>query len=433
MHRGDRGNEWLLIRNGESLKPLLKKRDDESVLTKRGMSQIEADKDAQWHSNREAKEPAEDAPKPAARKKASRPPKDLKADFVDPMKAKLVDHPPAGDWLFELKWDGYRAIGIREGDAAILLSRNNKDLTGKFPEIASALRALKSRRAIVDGEIVALDSKGRSSFQLLQDYQMHERRPPLAYYIFDLLSLDGHDLTGLPLAERKERLSTVLEGAPDPLRVSPPLDGAYEDLLAQVRKHGLEGLIGKLAGSKYEPARRSGAWIKIKVLNEQEFVIGGYSPPGGSRKYFGSLLVGYYEGKKLLFASKVGTGYSQAVLRDLYERMTPLHLDACPFSNLPSKRSGRWGQGITRAEMSKCTWIEPRLVCQVRFTEWTRDGGIAAPRIPRGQGRQGSGRSRKGTAGIANFVLASVVPGGRRNALCPSGLERGEHRILESL
>jgi bifunctional non-homologous end joining protein LigD len=364
MRREGRGNEWLLIRNGDSLKPLSKKRDDASVLSGRTMARIAADKDARWHSA-----PAKD------RKDA----RELKARFIEPMKAKLVDEPPAGEWLFELKWDGYRAIAIREGDEAILLSRNKKDLTQKFPEIAAALREVPCRSAVLDGEIVALDGKGRSSFQLLQDYQMQTRRPALAYYVFDLLSLDGEDLAALPLAERKARLARLIERAPDPIRGSPALDGAYKALLAQVRKHGLEGLVGKLARSKYEPGRRGGAWIKLKVLNEQEFVIGGCTPPGGSREYFGALLAGYYEGNDLLFASKVGAGYSQAMLREIHNRMAPLRTEKCPFANLPTERSGRWGQGITRSAMAKCVWLKPKLVCQVRFTEWTRDGGLRHP------------------------------------------------------
>jgi len=380
MHREERENEWLLIRNGESMKPVSKKRDDESALSGRTMKRIAEDKDAQWHSGPAKGKRAAAKPARVETKKSRTPSAEtLRRRFIEPMKAKLVEKPPAGDWLFELKWDGYRALGIREGDRAILLSRNNKDLTEKFGGIAEALQALKCREAIVDGEIVALDKEGRSSFQLLQDYQLNAERPALAYYVFDLLSLDGKDLTRLPLRERKERLAELLKGAPELIRASPALDGAYDDLLAQVRKHGIEGLVGKLGDSKYEPGRRSGAWIKVKVLNEQEFVIGGYTPPGGSRKYFGALLVGYHEGGKLLFASKVGTGYSDAVLRAVHERMVGLKVEKCPFANLPDKRKGRWGQGITRAEMGKCTWIKPNLVCQVRFTEWTRDGGLRHP------------------------------------------------------
>ena len=174
---------------------------------------------------------------------------------------------------------------------------------------------------------------------------MHARRPPIAWYVFDILSLEGKNLTDQPLTERRKRLATVMRKAPAPLRQSATLAGEFEDLLAEVRKHGIEGLVGKRPSSKYESGRRSGGWIKIKVLNEQEFVIGGYSRAGGARKYFGALIVGYYEGKRLLFSSKVGTGYTEVMLRSLYERMSPLQTGDCPFVNLPAKSAGRWMRG----------------------------------------------------------------------------------------
>jgi len=344
------------------------------------MKKIAADHDAEWSSHpAKTKTPPAKSPTPKKPAKSSLRKTDLKSRFIPPMKAKLVAQPPPGDWLYELKWDGYRAIGIKAADEAILLSRNQNDLTEKFPAIADALKKLPCRDAILDGEIVALDPQGRSQFQLLQDYQLHVSRPPLAWYVFDLLSLDGKNLTQLPLTDRKARLATLLKNAPAPIHQSSPLNGAYKTLLAQVRKHHLEGLVAKRPASKYEPARRSGAWIKIKILNQQEFVIGGFTPPAGSRKYFGALLVGYYQGKKLLYTSRVGTGYSAAVLRALHDRMQPLHTEKCPFANLPTQRPGRWGQGITRSEMAKCTWLKPRLVCEVRFTEWTRDAGLRHP------------------------------------------------------
>lgn len=372
--QGDRENEWLLVRCGEGMRRISAKRDDESVLTRRTLKQIAAQKDAEWHSNRPEKKAA--APKARAKKPSV---EDMRRRFIEPMKAKLVEKPPHGDWLFEVKWDGYRAIGIKDGGEALLISRNGNALTAKFPEAAAALRQLPCERAVVDGEIVALDAQGRSSFQLLQDYQLDAKKPPLRYYVFDLLSLEGEEMMRLPLEKRRERLAGLLEKAVEPLAASPSLDAGYEELLAQVRKLGLEGLIGKKRDSRYEPGGRSGAWIKIKVLNEQEFVIGGYSDPGGSRKYFGALLIGYQEKGKLVFACKVGTGYSHAVLKAVYERLQPLRTEACPFANLPTQRSGRWGHGITRAEMKRCHWVEPRLVCQLRFTEWTNDGGLRHP------------------------------------------------------
>lgn len=374
MHKGEKGNEWLLVRNGESMKPVSKKQDDESVLTGRTMKAIEQEKDAIWHSMDVKKRAEKDK-----EKKGNAADGSLLKHFVEPMKAKLVNQPGAGDWRFELKWDGYRALGIKAGKEVALISRNKKLMTDKFPEVAEAIRGLECKEAILDGEIVALDDQGKSSFQLLQDYQNHAEKPPLAYYVFDLLSLNGKSIANEPLSERKERLGELIGKGAGVIRPSPALDGAYEELLAQVRKHGIEGLVGKLADSKYEAGKRGGAWIKIKVVNEQEFVIGGYSQPGGSRKHFGALLVGYYEGGKLQFASKVGTGYSDAVLKEIHQRLDAIRVDRCPFVNLPAKRAGRWGQGITKAEMAKCVWTKPELVCQVRFTEWTNDGGLRHP------------------------------------------------------
>ena len=150
-------------------------------------------------------------------------------------------------------------------------------------------------------------------------------------------------------------------------------------VLGEIKRLGLEGLIAKKPDSKYEPGRRSGAWVKLKCVNEQEFVIGGYTQPQGSRDHFGALLVGYYEEGRLTFASKVGSGYTQSVLRDLFHKFKPLRRATCPFVNLPTKRSGRFGQGMTAAEMKLCTWLKPKFIAQVRFTEWTSDGGLRHP------------------------------------------------------
>jgi bifunctional non-homologous end joining protein LigD len=150
-------------------------------------------------------------------------------------------------------------------------------------------------------------------------------------------------------------------------------------LLAEIKRRGLEGIIGKQRDSVYEPGRRSGSWIKLKCVNEQEFVIGGFTPPGGSRKYFGALLVGYYEKGRLLFAGKVGTGFDTKTLAALYKKFRAEKRDSCPFANLPSKQGGEWVQGITPGEMRKCTWVNPKFVCQVKFAEWTRDLKLRQP------------------------------------------------------
>lgn len=370
--RGESGNEWLLIKNDTSVEPVSKKHDDESVLTGRSMAQIAAARDAEWQSDR-----AETVkPKRVAAKAALPAPA---AKFIEPMAAKVVAAPPLGDWLYELKFDGFRALAIKHGREVQLLSRNNKDLAGKFPEVVEAVRTIAAPNFFLDGEIVAVDEQGRSSFQLLQQYEMGEERPPLFYYAFDLLQLGDRDLRERPLRERKDELERLLAGAPETIRYSAPLGGDVHHLLAEIKARGLEGVIGKRPDSHYESGRRSGAWIKLKCVNEQEFVIGGYTPPAGTRRHFGALLVGYFEGVKLKFAGKVGTGFNTAGLKALFARFQPLRRATCPFANLPERQAGRWSQGITPAEMKRCTWVDPRMVCQVKFSEWTSDAKLRHP------------------------------------------------------
>jgi bifunctional non-homologous end joining protein LigD len=295
------------------------------------------------------------------------------------MKARLAAHPPKGDWLYEIKFDGYRALALKGGSQVRLLSRNEKDFGGKFPEVMTAILSLPAQDAIVDGEIVALDAQGRSSFQLLQARELGQERPPLFYYAFDLLQLDGEELTSLPLTERREKLKHLLRGAPDEIRYSDSLGEDAEPLLKQAAKLGLEGLIGKRQDSTYEIGKRSGAWIKLKLQQEQEFVIGGYTDPDGTREHFGALLVGVYQGKELIFTGKVGTGFDRKLLGSLHAALRKIATDSCPFANLPEKRDGRWGQGVTAAEMKRCHWVKPVMVCQVKFGEWTREDRLRQP------------------------------------------------------
>ncbi|HEY8902141.1 MAG TPA: non-homologous end-joining DNA ligase, partial [Chthoniobacterales bacterium] len=245
--------------------------------------------------------------------------------------------------------------------------------------VQEALEEFGLRDAILDGEIVALDREGRSSFQLLQAYEIGEERPPIFYYLFDAMRLDGRDLRQRPVVERKEALAAALENAPPILRYSGSLGSDPAQLMKEVRRIGLEGLIGKKADSKYESGRRSGAWVKIKFLHEQEFVIGGYTKPAGSRPYFGALIIGVYDGARLLCVGKVGSGFTASILQRLHKRMQPIARESCPFENLPQPRGQRYGQGITKAEMRSCHWIDPVLVCQVKFSEWTRDARLRQP------------------------------------------------------
>ncbi|MEY2519062.1 MAG: bifunctional non-ous end joining protein LigD [Verrucomicrobiota bacterium] len=397
-------SQWLLLKSGTSVKPISKKRDDESVKSGRTMAQIAAQKDAEWQSNREdEKKPGlksrikaaikkKDDPKSKAKKgrrksgASALPEKELaklpasKARFIEPMKPRLLEAPPtAGDWLYELKFDGIRLIAVKNGEKVSLISRNENELAARFAEAASDIKALPIEDCVIDGEVVALDEKGGSSFQLLQSHEMEGRRAPIYYYVFDLLQAAGKSLIGLPVERRKELLSSLCKDAGGSIRFSGEIGGDPVALLREVKRLGLEGVIGKQCGSAYEPGRRSGAWIKLKCVNEQEFVIGGFTPPQGARKHFGAVLVGYYEKKRFLFAGKVGTGFNTKLLASLHKRLNAEKRDDCPFADLPSKQGGQWVQGITPGMMRQITWVNPVFVCQVKFAEWTRDGKLRQP------------------------------------------------------
>jgi bifunctional non-homologous end joining protein LigD len=421
--RGDgEKNQWLLLKATNSLKPISKKLDDESVKTGRTMKQIEEERDAEWQSGRRDKDPSAKSKlkqriQAALKKKGkserlrrgsavevarassplfkSRQVEDLlkklpsaKARFINPMKARLVDDPPStGDWSYELKFDGFRAIAVKNGAKVNLISRNKNELRSRFPGIAEAVEALPLNECVIDGEIVALDEAGRSSFQLLQGIEMGDQPPPMCFYVFDLMQLNGRSLVRLPLIARKEVLAKICEQVSDPIRYSGEIGRDAKPLLPEIKRRGLEGLIGKLRDSVYEPGRRSGAWIKIKVLNEQEFMIGGYTPPGGARKHFGAILVGYYESgtgrsvknPRLLFAGKVGTGFDEKTLSTLIKRFRAEEAETCPFADLPSRQGGQWVQGITPLIMKQMHWINPKFVAQIKFAEWTRDGKLRQP------------------------------------------------------
>jgi bifunctional non-homologous end joining protein LigD len=232
---------------------------------------------------------------------------------------------------------------------------------------------------VIDGEVVALDEKGRSSFQLLQAREMEGRKSRVYFYAFDLLQLDGKSLISLPLEARKNVLEQLCADAGDPIRYSGNIGGDAKALLSEVKRRGLEGIVGKQRNSVYDPGRRSGAWVKLKCVNEQEFIIGGYTPPQGARKHFGAILVGYNEDKKLVFAGKVGTGFTAKSLSMLHEEFQAEERADCPFVDLPSKQNGQWVQGITPSMMKKMHWVNPKFVGEIKFAEWTRDGKLRAP------------------------------------------------------
>jgi bifunctional non-homologous end joining protein LigD len=393
----DEDEQWLIIKGGENHKKLSKKVESESALSGKTMAQL-AKSNQVWQSKprdsgnghgslkerlaaarESAKTPKKAVSKSKTAAKSTKRRPALKAKFLEPMKARIEDKVPSGDWIYEIKFDGYRAVTYKEGKTVHLLSRTNHDLAEKFPDVVEAMEGVDVKNAIIDGEIVALDKDGRSSFQLLQAYELGQERPPLCYYVFDILALNGKSTRDLPLEERREKLKAILPESSDIIRFSSSIGTDAEKLLKKAGALGLEGLIGKKKGSRYEVGARSGSWIKLKIVKEQEFVIGGYTPPGGTRQHIGALLVGVYEKGKLMYSGKVGTGYTGAVLKDLYTRFKKIASDTCPFADLPEEREGRYGQGITASVMKKCHWLKPVLVCQVKFSEWTRDDRLRQP------------------------------------------------------
>lgn len=300
------------------------------------------------------------------------------AVFIPPMKALGSEQIPAGHWRSEIKFDGYRAEAVLNAGEVELWSRNHKELNADYPEVAAALARVKCQNAVLDGEIVAMDSAGRSRFQLLQRRDVGER-PVIVFYIFDVMHLDGKNLTALPLEDRQKILAALLKKPTPPLQLSPWFEVEPKELMQAARHQGLEGIVAKRPGSVYESGRRSGSWIKCKVQGEQEFVIGGFTPPQRSREFFGAILVGYYQRGKLLYAGKVGTGFSHRLLESLHAELTKRQRADCPFTNLPMERKPRFSTGMTRIEMRKVTWIKSELVAQIKFAEWTNDGILRQP------------------------------------------------------
>jgi len=289
-------------------------------------------------------------------------PEKLIETVFPPMLASLVAAPPADEsgWLLELKYDGFRALAGLAGGRVALWSRNRLDLAGRFAQVAGALAELDVGDAVLDGEICAFDTRGRSRFQLLQE----GAGAGLVYVVFDLLWLDGADLRARPLEERRERLERLLADAPNGLALSKRVAGPAARALAEAARRGEEGLILKARGSRYE-GKRAKTWLKLKALLNQEVAIVGYELLDGATDQIGSLVVAVAEGRKLRFAGKVGTGFSTAVRRELLAKLAPDRVDEAPVVDPPKLRDA--------------IWVEPRLVAQVRFTEWTRDDKLRHP------------------------------------------------------
>jgi len=357
-----KGNEWLL----------LKKKNDEFA---------DPEWDIEQHSRsgltgRTQEEIARDMPAPSAahRSKRSFPKGAVKAPMptnVTPMKGVLGDSlPRAAGWLYEIKWDGVRAICYVEDGDVSLVSRSGKSCERQYPELSVIPHFIDAETAVLDGEICALDERGRPRFELIQprisvsdaaSIAAAARSRPVTMFVFDLLYLDGYDLRGVAMRDRKKLLEAVFK-AGSVVRVSQAFEEG-ESLLEAAREQGLEGVMAKRADSRYE-SRRSDCWIKVKTVRQNDCVICGYTK--GERDFFGALILGVYENRKLVWAGNVGTGFNQALMADIYKRLQPLKAAKCPITPKPKIAD-------------EVTWVRPELVCTVKYLEWTRDGKLRAP------------------------------------------------------
>ena len=275
------------------------------------------------------------------------------------MLATLVDQPfSEAGWLYEIKWDGYRAIGYVKEESVKLLSRNNLSFADKYTPVSDALKALNVN-AVFDGEIVAVNERGLPDFQLLQNWQT-TREGSLHYCVFDIMWLNGYDLTNLPLIERKRILQNVIPPGDAVVKYSDHVLDEGEKFFDVALKGGLEGVMAKKADSKYRPGDRSDSWLKIKVSKRQEVIIAGYTEPRRTRKFFGSLLLGVYHNKELRYVGHTGSGFNTKSLEQIYKTLQPLVIKKSAFVNPPKTNM-------------PATWVKPVLVCEIKFTEWTKD------------------------------------------------------------
>ncbi|PYP88930.1 MAG: hypothetical protein DMG65_14480 [Candidatus Angelobacter sp. Gp1-AA117] len=412
---GSKGTEWLLIKKKDhSVQPGYDiDKFDYSVLTGRSLDEIAGDEgSAEWQSNRKAatrkgaewlsetlaktKKTAAAKAKPvkksstagrkAAGKKKDQQPGELdktKATAIEgayrsampsvihPMLATLVDGPFNDDqWLYEIKWDGYRAVTFLKKSDARMVSRNQNELTEEFPEIARALEKLKVESAILDGEVVALDEHGHSSFSLMQQrtgmtnpgkFRSRDTSVPIVYYIFDLLYLNGYNLMRVPLEQRKEMLRHIVPSGTGLLRYSDHHLAQGTALFEVARESGLEGIVGKLRSGLYLQ-KRSREWLKIKITRRQECVIAGYTDPRGSREHFGSLILGLYDKQgKLVHVGQAGSGFNQTSHATMWKKLQKLRRNENPF-----------GRKIETSR--RPNWVKLELVAEIKFSEWTHEG-----------------------------------------------------------
>lgn len=284
--------------------------------------------------------------------------------FIQPMLATAVDRPfSSKEWLFELKLDGYRAITEMKKGKLLFYSRNGISLIRRYSTVVTALRKIKED-VVLDGEVVLLNEKGQPDFQKLQNYARHMNYP-LAYYVFDMLYCDGKDLRQVPLIERKKMLKKILKKT-GPVRFCSHVEEHGEDFFKAVKAEDMEGIIAKKKDSLYFPGARTKDWLKIKYHKSQEAIIIGYTAPRGSRRHFGSILLAQYEKEKLRYIGHAGTGFTEKSLDDIVAKMKPLVIKKSPLIT-PVKAN------------NKVTWVRPKLVCEVSFSEITREGILRHP------------------------------------------------------
>ena len=406
---GGKAEAWLLIKDrdeaaqrGDAAK--IVESAPNSVMSGRSIEEIAAAQDRQWHSNRsvgdnvkagaiggrrkigtQARTPGAKvktkAPRVAAKaSKATKANADSVAQLAGAKRAAmparlapalttLVKAAPAGgEWIHEVKYDGYRMVCRLENGAVRIYSRNGKDWTDKFPALVADVKRLKAKTAWLDGEVCAVDDKGRSNFQTLQNALADSAGAQLVYFVFDIVYLDGYDLRDVPLVERKRMLRSLVDDGGKVIRYSPDVSGAGTEVFRQACTTGLEGMVSKLADSPYGAGLRTRNWVKVKCSLRQEMVIGGFTDPQNSRTGFGALLLGVYDQGELRFSGKVGTGFDDRLLDDLRRKLDKLEQKTPPFANPPRGYAAKGAH-----------WVTPKLVAEIEFTEWSEGGALRHP------------------------------------------------------
>ena len=273
--------------------------------------------------------------------------------------------PDGSQWLYEIKLDGYRAIAVKSSGKLNLFSRRRNSFNRQYSLVFEALADLPDN-TVIDGEVVALNGSGRPDFNLLQHYRAQASH--IHYFVFDLLVYNNRDLTHLALVERHEIMKSVLKLESPRIRITDYFEASAGDMLNAIRGQGLEGVVAKRKDSQYEVGKRSGAWAKYRVNSGQELVIGGYLPGAHGVE---AIVVGYYRGDDLIYVARVRNGFVPASRLQIFAKLKPLVISNCPFVNLPETHKGRWGEGLTAADMEKCVWVRPEIVTRIEFLEWT--------------------------------------------------------------